>query len=335
MATMRAVGFLEHGGPDVLRVVDVPVPTPRPRDVLVRVHAVGVNPVDAKVRTGARPGPTGASGPTIVGWDASGVVVAVGSEATRFAPGDEVWFAGDITRPGAYAEHVAVDERIVARKPASLSHVDAAALPLTALTAWEGFFEGMGMPEPAGEGRSLLVVGGAGGTGSIAIQIAKRVAGLRTIATASRPESAQFCRAMGADHVIDHGRPMLSQLEALGIPGVDYVYSCAERLDADQVVPCLLPFGKVCTILPGVTGDLSGMFGKRGTLVFELMFTRSRTGIEPERQGAILARVATLADQGLLRTTRTRTLPWSEFRAAHEAIGSGHTIGKIVLAVPA
>ena len=335
MPKMRAVGFMEHGGPEVLRVFDVPVPAPKARDLLVRVHAVGVNPIDAKVRAGTRPGPTGASGPTIVGWDVSGVVEAVGAEVTGFAPGDEVWFAGDITRPGAYAEHVAVDARLVARKPSSLSHADAAALPLTAITAWEGLFEGMGIEEGAGTDRSVLIVGGAGGTGSAAIQIARRVAGLSTIATASRPESAQACRALGADHVIDHGKPLLAQLEALGLKGVDYVFSGAEPLDADEVVPCLLPFGKICTLLPGVKGDLSGLFAKRGTLVFELMFARPRTGIEPERHGAILARVAALVDQGVLRTTRTRSLPWSEFRAAHEAIASGHTLGKIVLGVPA
>jgi NADPH:quinone reductase len=333
---MRAIIQTVFGGPEVLHFADVPTPTPGPRDLLVRVAAVSINPVDAKVRGGGPAGEPVPGGVKIFGWDASGVVEAVGSEVSLFQAGDEVYFAGDIGRPGSYAEFVAVDERIVGRKPASLSHSQAAAVPLTALTAWEGIFEQMGVVEGGDGNQSILIVGGAGGVGSIAIQIAKRVAGLRVIATASRPESRERCLQLGADGVIDHSQEYKPQLQALGVAGVEYVFTTAIMESFVQWVACLKPFGKICTITGGPAAqslDVSGLMGIRGTLTYELMFTRPRTGVEPERQGQILNRVADLLDGGVLETTLAQEMSWSEVQAAHRAIETAHTAGKIVLRI--
>lgn len=336
---MRAIGQTVYGGPEVLQAfVDVPDPTPGPRDLLVRVHAIATNPVDAKVRTGGPAGGPVPNGPRILGWDASGVVEAIGADVQGFRPGDEVYFAGSIARAGCYAELVAVDERIVARKPRTLSHVDAAAIPLTALTAWEAIVENMGVApvdHSSGDARSILIVGGAGGVGSIAIQVARQVCGLRVVATASRPETQAWCTKLGADAVIDHTKPYLAQLEERGFDGVDLVLNTGvPEHNFAQIAEALRPFGHVCGIVgPGPSLDVSPLFRKRAHLSFELMFTRPIFGIEMERQGAILARVAELLDQGVLTTTRTTTMDWSEIQAAHRLLDSGRSLGKTVLKV--
>ena len=333
--TMTAVVQEVFGGPEVLQFANVPLPALRPHDVLVRVHAFAVNPVDAKARGG---GPTAIrvpDGVRIVGWDAAGVVAAVGAEAHLFKPGDEVFCAGDMTRAGCYAEYVAVDERIVGRKPGTLSFAEAAAVPLTALTAWEGMFEQLAI-DPLGPPRPMLVVGGAGGVGAIAIQIAKRVAGLHVIATAARPESREYALRMGADALIDHTKDFAPQLRALGLAGVDYVFSTARLGNFSQLVSVLNPLGKICLILSGPEAqalDVGGLMPIRGTVTWELMFTRPRTGVELEKQGQILNRVATLLDSGVLATTMTQCLSWRDIQAAHRQIETGHTIGKIVLEV--
>jgi NADPH:quinone reductase len=304
---------------------------------LVRVQAVSINPVDTKMRAGGQAGSPVANPPQIVGWDAAGVVVAVGSQVERFGVGEEVFFAGDVTRPGSYAQYIAVDERIVGHKPTRLSFEEAAAMPLTALTAWEGLLEAIQAQQPAeGPRRSLLVVGGAGGVGSIAIQIARLVCNLYVIATASRPETADFCRKLGAAEIIDHHQDFAPQLAALGLPGVDYIFSTAPLTNFPQLVASLNPLGKICCILGGEAAtrlDVSGLFPIRGTLAFELMFTRPRVDAEPEKQGQILDRVAALLDEGVLATTLQQVLPWTEVQAAHRQIESGSTIGKIVLRV--
>lgn len=336
---MRAIGQSVFGGPEVLQTfVDVPTPTPGPRDLLVRVHAIATNPVDAKLRRGGPGGGTVPSSPKILGWDASGVVESVGEEVQNFRPGDAVYFAGTITRQGSYAEFVAVDERLVAHKPKKLSHEDAAAIPLTALTAWEAFVENMGVAptDHSSEApKTALVVGGAGGVGSIAIQIAQRVCGLRTIATASRPETIAWCRRLGADAVIDHTQPLLPQLKAAGDDGVDYVLNTAPpEGNFSQVAEVLRPFGHVCGIVgPSGPLDVGPLFRKRCKLSFEMMFTRSIFALEMERQGAILSRVAELLDQGVLVGTRTETLDWSEIVEAHRRLDAGRSIGKTVLRV--
>jgi alcohol dehydrogenase len=247
-----------------------------------------------------------------------------------------VYFAGDITRAGSYAEYVAVDARIVGRRPQGLSDAEAAAVPLVALTAWEGLLETLGADrQDAGVGSGVcLIVGGAGGVGSVAIQVAKQVCGLTVIATASRPASQQYCLDLGADAVIDHTQSLAAQVRDLGYAGVDYVFSTASLAGFGEWVKVLNPLGKICCIVGGPEAaqlDVSPLFGIRGSLAFELMFTRPRTGIGLEKQGAILDRVAELLEAGTLRSTVQHVLPWEEVAVAHQMIESGHTLGKIVL----
>jgi zinc-binding alcohol dehydrogenase family protein len=334
---MKAIVHERYGGPEVLQFATVAKPTPGPRDLLVRVKAVSVNPVDTKRRQAGPPDTPVPNPPAILGWDAAGLVEAVGEEVTLFAAGDEVYFAGDITRPGSYAEYVAVDERIVGRKPRLLSFEEAAAIPLTALTAWEGLFEMMDAQAGHSETpRAVLIVGGAGGVGSIAIQIAKQVAGLRVVATASRPESVEQCRRMGADAVINHYQDFAPQLAASGFAGVEYILSTAPLDNFKQLAASLKPLGKICCIVGGEAArslDVSGLIPIRGSLAYELMFTRPRFGVEPEKQGQILNRVAGLLDNKTLRTTVTQVESWEAAQDVHRAIESGRTIGKIVMRV--
>jgi zinc-binding alcohol dehydrogenase family protein len=331
---MQAISHSEYGGPEVLQFITVPTPTLQPRDLLVRVKAFAVNPVDAKRR---RAGPLPLPMPKILGFDGAGIVEQVGSEATLFHVGDEVYFAGDATRQGCYAEFVAIDERIVGHKPKTLSFTKAAAIPLTGLTAWEAFFEQMHMePKPNVNQGTLLIFGGAGGVGSIAIQIAKRVANMRVIATASRPASIEYCRRMGADDVIDHSQELGPQLGALGVDGVDYILNCGEVTNTPHLAAVLNPMGTICNIVGGDAAksiDASLVFAKRGTLTFELMFARSRLKIEMERQGEILNHLAELLDQKILVSTMTQRMDWKEIQQAHRLIDSGHTLGKIILDV--
>jgi zinc-binding alcohol dehydrogenase family protein len=332
---MKAIGQAEYGGPEVLSMMEVADPEPGPRDLVVRVSAASINPVDAKVRSGM--GKTGAvqTPPLICGWDACGVVEAVGRECTRFGVGEEVYFAGDIGRPGCHAELVAVDERIVGRKPRRLSDGEAAAVPLTAITAWEALIENLGAPDDgSAEDATALIVGGGGGVGSIGIQIAKRVCGMQVTATASRDESRTFCEAMGADHVIDHSQELCAQAEAVGHKGFDYILCTSDCSNLPAVVKILNPVGRICYILPAHERlDLSELFMKRGTISFEMMFARPRLDAHPQMQGALLNRVSELLDTGTLVSTLTDTLDWNEFQEAHRRIDTGHTTGKIVMTV--
>jgi len=335
---MPAIVQTVYGGPEVLYFAQVPIPALRPHDVLVRVKAVSVNPVDTKQRAGGAPGSPVPNPPKIIGWDAAGIVEAIGSAAELFAVGDAVFFAGDITRAGSYAALVAVDERIVGRKPHSLSFEEAAAVPLVALTAWEGLLEMLDAQKgEAGTGQRLcLVVGGGGGVGSMAIQIAKKVCNLHVIATASRPESAAYCRQLGADHVVDHSGSLVDELTRLDMSGADYIFSAARLTNFPQLAAALNPLGKICCILGGDEArrlDVSRLFPIRGTLAFEFMFARPITGIGLEKQGEILNQVADLLDKNVLVTNMKRVLPWSAVQEAHHAIEEGHTIGKIVLHV--
>ncbi len=278
----------------------------------------------------------------------AGIFVITGHAAASYAgPGVTISFAiagaGCLFAGLCYAEYAAVDERIVGHKPRSLNFAEAAALPLTSLTAWEAFFENLCLPERssvAAEGAgSVLIVGGAGGVGSIAIQIAKRVAGLFVVATASRHESRDHCQKMGADLVIDHTQELAPQLKAQGLGGVDYILNTATASNFQALANTLNPLGKLCTITGGndilKTMDAGVFFGKRLTLTFETMFSRPRLNIAPEKQGRILDRVAELVDQHVLASTMTTVMNWHDIRRAHEQIGTGRTIGKIVLNVTA
>lgn len=335
---MKAVAltrYLPIDDPQSLVDVELPIPAPGARDLLVRVEAVSVNPVDTKVRA---PKAQVETQPKVLGYDAAGVVESVGSDVTAFKPGDAVYYAGDITRPGSNAQWQLVDERLVARKPATLDFAQAAALPLTAITAWELLFERMPFdPDGGGAGKSLLILAGAGGVGSIAIQLA-RLAGFTVLATASRAETFDWCMAMGAHHVVDHRQPLAAQLEAVGLAQVD---AALNLFDTDHywtvLGELLAPQGHVGLIVEP-TGPLhigDPYKAKSIGIHWELMFTRSRfQTVDMHRQGDILQRVAELVDAGLLRTTLGKTLrPISAatMRQAHAEVESGRSIGKVVV----
>lgn len=336
--TMRAVGltrYLPVDDPQSLIDCTLPRPGPGPHDLLVRVAAVSVNPVDTKVRA---PKAAIEATPRVLGWDAAGTVETIGSEVTLFRPGDEVWYAGSIVRPGSNAEFQCVDERIAALKPRSLDFAQAAALPLTTITAWEALFERLGLDaDGADAGRSLLIIGGAGGVGSIAIQLARR-AGLTTIVTASRPETIEWCRALGATHVIDHRQPLPAQLEALGFRQVDAIANFADT-DAYWAVMCELiaPQGRICAIVENRAPlELGLLKAKSAGFVWEFMFTRAQFGTpDMIAQHRLLTRVAGLVDAGELRTTLRETLgriDAANLREAHRRLERGTGVGKLVLA---
>ncbi len=322
---------------DAASLVDIELdtPAPGPDDLLVRIEAVALNPVDTKVRRSA---PVDGAG-KVLGFDAAGVVEAVGSAVRDFAPGDAVYYAGDITRPGSNAEYQLVDARIAAKKPASLDFAAAAALPLTAITAWELLFDRMPFsPEGGGAGRSLLVIAGAGGVGSIAIQLGK-LAGFNVVATASRDETIAWCREMGADHVIDHRQPLTPQLQALGLPSVDVALNFA---DTDrywtELGELLSPLGHVGLIVePAGALKIGDPYKAKSIGIhWEMMFARPRfRTADMAEQGRILARVAALVDEGRLRGTLRETLSpigAASLREAHRRLESGTTIGKLAVA---
>lgn len=335
---MKAVAltrYLPIDDPESLQDVELEQPVPGPRDLRVRVEAVSVNPVDTKIRA---PKAQVEAAPKVLGYDAAGVVDAVGSEVHGFAVGDAVYYAGDITRPGSNAQFQLVDARIAAPKPATLDFAAAAALPLTAITAWELLFERMPFTvDGGGSGKSLLVIAGAGGVGSVAIQLAK-LAGFTVIATASREESIAWCRDMGADHVVDHRQALAPQLQALGFESIDAAVNFA---DTDQywepLGELLSPQGHVGLIVePAGALKIGDPYKAKSIGIhWELMFTRSRfRTADMAEQGRILARVADLVDAGRLRGTRTQTLSpinAANLREAHRRLESGRTIGKLSL----
>ena len=335
---MKAIGLyrnLSIDEPESLVDLDVPKPAPSGRELLVEVKAISVNPVDYKVR--ARPDPN-AQLPRILGWDAAGVVREVGPSAQLFKPGDEVYYAGSINKPGANSEYHVVDERIVGRMPRKVTFAAAAALPLTTLTAWEGLFDQLGISRSgADRGKTLLLIGAAGGVGSIAIQLAKRLAGLRVVGTASRPESAQWVQELGADAVIDHTGDLAAQMRATGVPEADYVFCLTDATPYfPRFAPVLRPQGKLCLIV-SMSGavELTPLMQKSVSLHWEFMFTRSLFQTpDMQRQHEILDEAAALIDDGTLRTTLAESLgpiTAANLRRAHQMLERGRTIGKLVL----
>lgn len=335
---MKAVALLRYlpvADPECLIDVELPRPEPGPHDLLVRIEAVSVNPVDTKLRA---PKPQIETQPRVLGYDAAGIVEAVGSDTSRFRPGDPVWYAGDVTRQGSNAQYQLVDERLVGRKPATIDFAQAAALPLTTLTAWELMFDRIGLDADGGDrGTRLLVIAGAGGVGSIALQLARR-AGFITIATASRPETMDWCRTMGADRVIDHRQPLAPQIKALGFDDIDVALNFAHTDRYwDELGTILAPQGHVGLIVEP-TGPLrlgDPYKAKCIGIHWEFMFARSRFRTrDMQRQGEILDRVADLVDAGELRSTLTETLfpiDAVNLRTAHAQLESGRTIGKVAL----
>lgn len=338
---MKAIGFMtSQAGTNVDALTDIEIdrPTPSGRDLLVQVKAISVNPVDTKVRR--RTTETGGTY-QVLGWDAVGEVAAVGEQVTGYRAGDNVWYAGDVTRPGANAEYHLVDERIVGRRPRTLSDAEAAAIPLTAITAWELLFDRLGFKEvPDGEqisGQRLLIVGAAGGVGSVLTQLAKQLSGATVIGTASRPESQKWVKGLGADHVIDHNKPFSEQLAGIGIDSVTHVISLNHTDDHfDSLVEVLAPQGKFALIDdPETLLDIRKLKQKSISLHWELMFTRSMFETDDMgHQRDLLNRVAELIDAGAIRTTlgdNYGTICAENLRRAHRDIESGRAIGKIVL----
>lgn len=335
---MKAIGLTRYLPiSDSASLVDVELPKPEPEghDLLVSVQAISVNPVDTKVRA---PKDGVEDPPRVLGWDAAGVVEAVGPDVTLFATGDEVFYAGSITRPGTNSEFHLVDERIVGTRPKRLSFADAAALPLTSITAWEALFDRMGISrDGASAGRSLLVLGGAGGVGSIAIQIAKQVARLDVIATASRDESRDWCLKLGADHVVNHRENIPAQLEAVGFGHVDYVL-CLNDTDGHwkTMSEVVAPQGHICSIVETAAPvDIRPLMRKSATFCWELMFTRSMFGTpDMIEQHRLLNEVSSLVDSGQLGSTTGQVvgrIDAANLRRAHAQLESGRTIGKLVL----
>ncbi|HEY7215462.1 MAG TPA: zinc-binding alcohol dehydrogenase family protein [Thermoanaerobaculia bacterium] len=335
---MRAVGlykYLPIDNPESLIDLEIPKPEPHGRDLLVRVKAVSVNPVDTKVRA---PKEKVETEPKILGWDAAGVVEAVGEEVSLFAAGDEIYYAGSISRQGCDSEYHLVDERIAGRRPRNLSFEEAAAMPLTTLTAWEALFDRMGAARAEGpRAESLLVIAGAGGVGSVAIQIAKQVAGLRVIATASRDETEAWCYELGADAVINHHEPLKRELQGIGAAEVDYIL-CAAGTEAyfPRLPDVLKPQGKVCFIVGAKEPvNINAFQSKSAAICWELMFTRPMYQTpDVQRQHDILDEAARLLEDGTLRHTMKEhcgPLNAENLRRAHAAIESGRMIGKLVL----
>lgn len=337
---MKAVAltrYLPIDDPESLLDVELPDPAaPKGHDLLVQVEAVSVNPVDTKVRA---PKPTVEAQPRVLGYDAAGTVVAVGDAVTRFKVGDRVYYAGDITRPGSDAQLQLVDERVTGHAPQSLDAAQAAALPLTAITAWELLFQRMPFDaDKGGIGKTLLVIAGAGGVGSIAIQLARR-AGFNVIATASRPQTVDWCRAMGAHHVVDHRQPLLPQLQALGHAQVEAVLNLADTDRYwDAIGELLAPQGHVGLIVePSGALRIGDPYkAKCIGIHWEMMFARPRfQTADMVEQARILDRVAKLIDAGELRGTHSETLgriDAATLREAHRRLESGATVGKLTLA---
>ncbi len=335
---MKAIGlynYLPIEDNNSLQDVEVAKPEVSGRDLLVAVKAISVNPVDTKIRA---PKDEVETTPRILGWDASGEVTAIGSEVEHYAVGDQVYYAGDITRPGSNSEFQLVDERIVGTKPASISFAEAAALPLTSITAWEALFDRLNIsPHGDDAGKSILIIGGAGGVGSIAIQLASKIAKLNVIATASRDESRDWCLQRGANSVINHRKSLNEELAALGITYVDYIL-CLNNTDQhwEAMVEIIKPQGQICSIVETSNVDLNLLKSKSASFVWEFMFTRSmyQTPDMIEQQ-QLLNKISELIDNGELVTTASNIIQpinAENLRKAHAMIEQGNSIGKVVLA---
>lgn len=316
---------------DALQDITLPKPQAGGHDILVEVNAISVNPVDTKVRAGYAGGE-----PRVLGWDAVGKVVEVGEAVTLFQPGDEVWYAGSLTRPGSNSEYQLVDERIAALKPKSVDNAAAAALPLTAITAWEMLFDRLGIKENGSENDVLLIVGAAGGVGSILTQLARKLTKATVIGTASRPESQKWATELGAHYVIDHGKPLTEELKRIGIKQVTHVASLTNtEQHYAQLIEALIPQGKFALIDDPTALDVRALKAKSISLHWEFMFTRSMfTTSDIIEQHNLLTRVANLIDQGVLRTTLGEhygTISAANLRRAHELLETGRAVGKIVL----
>lgn len=335
---MKAIGFYEPlpiENEASLLDIELPMPDLQPKDLLVEVMALSVNPADGKVRSSFRPS-SGAC--RILGWDAAGIVRQVGCDVVGFKPGDEVFYAGAINRQGCYAQYQCVDERIVAKKPQKLGFEQAAALPLTSLTAWETLFDRLDVTRRSQGGEhSILVIGAAGGVGSQTVQLIKALTGLSVIATASRAESKQWVKSLGADYILDHTFPLKAQLDALTINAPTFVFITTQsEVYLPQVAELIAPQGHIALIDDPKQLNVLPLKSKSVSLHWEFMFTRSMfQTTDMSRQAFILESIAKLIDEEKIKTTMTQSLGHinaANLRAAHALIESNRTIGKIVLA---
>ena len=334
---MKAIAYFENlpaDHPEALRDITLPEPVPGERDLLVEVRAISVNPVDVKIRANRKPRD---GQPEVIGWDAAGVVRAVGSRVSLFKPGDRVWYAGALDRPGANSELHAVDERIVGRMPDSLDYAQAAALPLTTITAWELLFDRLRVLDNAlPSQQSLMVVGAAGGVGSILVQLARQLTGLTVIGTASRPQTQAWVRELGAHHVIDHGQPLAEELRRIGINEVSHIASLTHSdQHFAQIAEAIAPQGRIALIDDPAALDVRLLKRKSASLHWEFMFARPlHQTPDMIAQHELLNQAARLIDQGRLRTTLGEhygTINAANLRRAHAFIESGRAQGKVVL----
>ena len=335
---MKAIGFktsLPISAEESFIEFETAVPQPSGRDILVKINAISVNPVDYKIRQNSAKD-TVLETPKVIGWDATGTVEAVGEAVTFFKPGDAVYYAGDLTRSGSNAEYQLIDERIVGLKPSTLSNAEAAAIPLTALTAWESLYDRIRISEQKDKGKSILIIGGAGGVGSIAIQLAKKISGLKVITTASRKETKEWCLDMGADLVVDHNA-LIEELHAGGYQEVDFILDFVDLNSYwDAIVELIKPQGHIVSITGSATPvALNKLKNKSVTFSWELMYTRSMYQTDDmEAQHHILNKLAELFDNGTLKTTLNTTLKGftaTNLKEAHRLLESGKTIGKVVI----
>lgn len=334
---MKAVGFtssLPITDDKSFEAFDIPKPVATGKNLLVKIKAISVNPVDYKIRQNSAKDIL-LDAPKIIGWDAVGVVEAIGDEVSLFNVGDEVYYAGDITKPGCNAEYQIVDERIVGRKPINLSDTEAAAMPLTTLTAWESLFDRIKLNEKD-KGKTILIIGGAGGVGSIAIQIAKKIAGLNVIVTASRPETQAWCSLQGADTVVNH-KTLVEEVRNAGYKYVDYILDFVDtNMYWDAMAELIKPQGHIVSITGSATPvALNKLKSKSATFSWELMYTRSSFQTDDMiRQHEILNETATLFEKGILKSTLNNTLnglTTENLKAAHALLESGKAIGKTVI----
>ena len=330
---MKAISYIDgmdHGFQNPLVDIEKAMPSLKDRDLLVRIKAISVNPVDTKVRRN----PVAVGNTRILGWDAVGEIVEVGSGVQHFKVGDQVWYAGDLTRDGSNAEYQAVDERIVSLKPQSLSDAEAAALPLTAITAWEMLFDRFNVDLDQSD--NILVIGGAGGVGSIAIQLLKAKTNLKVIATASREETKAWVKSLGADYVIDHTEDLNTQIKALGLDAPIYIFSTNQtETYLPQISKLIAPQGKFGLIDDPKLLDIGEFKSKSVSVHWEFMFTRSMFNTtDIEQQSQLLHQVAELVDNHRIKTTLNQTLGKinaKNLKLAHELIETGRAKGKIVL----
>lgn len=329
--TLKAIAASKHD--EAFQSIELPMPTPTGHDLLVKIDAVAINPVDSKVKASLL---ESQNPPRILGWDATATVISTGDNCSLFKAGDNVFYAGDINRPGCNASHQLIDERIVGKAPLNLSAEQSAAMPLTSITAWEALFSRLNV-EKDNKQKSILIIGGAGGVGSVAIQLAKALTQLTVVTTASRTESIDWCKKMGADHVINHRKDLVQQYEQHGLGNPDYIFCCADTDPYfDTMAELIAPEGMICAIVDTKQPQqFAKLKSKSAGFVWEFMFTRPMASEQAKlKQHRLLNTVSELLDNGQLKTTHTETLaPLSvdNLTRAHDMIRTGSTIGKIVL----